>query len=257
MINNCMMKISVITITFNAEQFLRETMQSVLDQSYTNIEYIIVDGKSTDGTVEIIKSFEDGMKAKSIEFRWISEPDSGLYDAMNKGLRMATGDFVWFVNAGDRIFDGTIAQKVTDAFVANEQADVVYGQTQIIDQNGTPCGERHKIAPKDLQFKSLLNGLVVCHQSIVVRRSVAPNYNLQYHYSADYDWVCGALKQSRGNVYIDGYMSKFMISGISAKNRKASWGERYKIMRRHFGLVRTLAAHFVIVLKYPFSRQLK
>ena len=188
------MKISVITITFNAEQFLKETMQSVLKQTYTDIEYIIVDGKSTDGTVEIIKSFEAEMKAKSIDFRWISEPDKGLYDAMNKGLRMATGDFVWFINAGDQIYDSTIAQKVADAIAANEHADVVYGQTLIIDQNGTPCSERHKIAPKNLQFKSLLNGLVVCHQSIVVRRSIAPNYNLQYRYSADYDWVCGVLK---------------------------------------------------------------
>ena len=251
------MKISVITITFNAELFLKETMQSVLKQTYTDIEYIIVDGKSTDGTVEIIKSFEAEMKAKSIDFRWISEPDKGLYDAMNKGMRMATGDFVWFINAGDQIYDSTIAQKVTDAIAANEHSDVVYGQTLIIDQNGTPCGERHKIAPKDLQFKSLLNGLVVCHQSIVVRRGIAPNYNLQYRYSADYDWVCGVLKQSRCNVYVDGYLSKFMISGISAKNRKASWVERYKIMRSHFGLIRTLAAHFVIVLKYPFSKQLK
>ena len=250
------MKISVITITFNAEQFLGETMQSVLKQTYTDIEYIIVDGKSTDGTVGIIKSFEAEMKAKSIEFRWISEPDRGLYDAMNKGLGMATGDFVWFVNAGDQIYDSTIAQKVADAIAVNEQADVVYGQTLIIDQNGIPCGERHKIAPKNLQFKSLLNGLVVCHQSILVRRSIAPNYNLQYRYSADYDWVCGVLNQSRCNVYVDGYLSRFMISGISAKNRKASWVERYKIMCSHFGLIRTLAAHLVIVLKYPFSRQL-
>jgi glycosyltransferase involved in cell wall biosynthesis len=250
------MKISIVTITFNAEQFLRETMQSVLKQTHTDIEYLIIDGKSTDGTVEIIKSFEAEMKEKSIEFRWISEPDKGLYDAMNKGLRMATGDFVWFVNAGDQIFDSTTAQKVSDAIAANELADVVYGQTLIIDQNGTPCGERHKIAPKNLQFKSLLNGLVVCHQSILVRRSIAPNYNLQYRYSADYDWVCGVLEQSRCNVYVDGYLSKFMLSGISAKNRKASWVERYKIMRCHFGLIRTLAAHFVIVLKYPFSRQL-
>ncbi len=250
------MKISIVTITFNAEQFLRETMQSVLKQTHTDIEYLIIDGKSTDGTVEIIKSFEAEMEEKSIEFRWISEPDKGLYDAMNKGLRMATGDFVWFVNAGDQIFDSTTAQKVSDAIAANEQADVVYGQTLIIDQNGTPCGERHKIAPKNLQFKSLLNGLVVCHQSILVRRSIAPNYNLQYRYSADYDWVCGVLEQSRCNVYVDGYLSKFMLSGISAKNRKASWVERYKIMRCHFGLIRTLAAHFVIVLKYPFSRQL-
>ena len=250
------MKISVITITFNAEQFLGETMQSVLKQTYTDIEYIIVDGKSTDGTVGIIKSFEAEMKAKSIEFRWISEPDRGLYDSMNKGLGMATGDFVWFVNAGDQIYDSTIAQKVADAIAVNEQADVVYGQTLIIDQNGIPCGERHKIAPKNLQFKSLLNGLVVCHQSILVRRSIAPNYNLQYRYSADYDWVCGVLNQSRCNVYVDGYLSRFMISGISAKNRKASWVERYKIMCSHFGLIRTLAAHLVIVLKYPFSRQL-
>lgn len=249
------MKLSIITITFNAERFLPKTIQSVVAQSYPNVEYIIVDGKSTDGTVGVINDFEEQIRAKGIDFKWISEPDRGLYDAMNKGLQMATGDFVWFINAGDEIFDVGTAQIVANA--VTDSVDVVYGQTLIIDTNGTSCGERHKIAPKSLQLNSLLNGLVVCHQSIIVRKSIAPKYDLQYRYSADYDWVCGVLKQSRRNVYIDGYLSKFMQSGISAKNRKASWFERYRIMRSHFGLWRTLLAHFAIVLKYPFSKQLK
>ena len=251
------MKLTVITITFNAERFLRKTIQNVLAQTYLNMEYIIVDGKSTDGTVGIIKECEEEFSAKGIDLKWISEPDKGLYDAMNKGLRMATGDFVWFINAGDKIYDNTTAQRVADALADNAGADVVYGQTLIIDQNDEPCGERHKIAPNNLELKHMLNGLVVCHQSIVVRKEIAPIYDLRYRYSADYDWVCGVLEQSRKNIYIDGYLSKFMQSGISAKNRKASWIERYKIMCHHFGIVRTLLAHIAIVIKYPFSRQLK
>lgn len=251
------MKLTIITITFNAERFLRKTIQNVLAQTYQNIEYIIVDGKSTDRTVDIIKECEADFCVNGIDFKWISEPDKGLYDAMNKGLRMATGDFVWFINAGDKIYDSTTAQRVADALADNADADVVYGQTLIIDQNDEPCGERHKIAPVSLEFRHMLNGLVVCHQSIVVRKEIAPAYDLRYHYSADYDWVCGVLEQSRKNIYIDGYLSKFMQSGISAKNRKASWIERYKIMCQHFGVVRTLVAHLVIALKYPFSKQLK
>ena len=142
------MKLSIITITFNAERFLPKTIQSVVAQSYPNVEYIIVDGKSTDGTVGIINDFEEQIRAKGIDFKWISEPDKGLYDAMNKGLQMATGDFVWFINAGDEIFDAGTAQIVANA--ATDSVDVVYGQTLIIDPNGTPCGERHKIAPKNL-----------------------------------------------------------------------------------------------------------
>ena len=202
-------KLSIITITFNAECYLPRTIKSIIEQTYGSIEYIIIDGKSTDGTVNIIKQCEETFLAKGIDFKWISEPDRGLYDAMNKGLQMATGDFVWFINAGDEIYDAGTARSVANA--ATDSDDVVYGQTLIIDPNGTPCGERHKIAPKKLQLNSLLNGLVVCHQSIIVRKSIAPKYDLQYRYSADYDWVCGVLKQSRRNVYIDGYLSKFML----------------------------------------------
>jgi len=251
------MKISIITITFNAERFLLGTVRSIMEQTCTDIEYIIVDGKSTDGTVDIIRKCEENFRTTGIDFKWISEPDKGLYDAMNKGLQMATGDFVWFINAGDKLYDTTIVQQMEDVWADNADADVIYGQTLIIDQNDKPYGERHKIAPNNLELKHMLNGLVVCHQSIVVRREIAPAYDLNYRYSADYDWVCKVLKMSRSNCYINGYLSRFMLSGISAKNRKASWIERYQIMLRHFGLIRTLVAHLVIVLKYPFSKQLK
>ncbi len=249
------MKLSIITITFNAERFLLGTVRSITEQTCTDIEYIIVDGKSTDGTIDIVKECAGEISTKGIDFKWISEPDKGLYDAMNKGLQMATGDFVWFINAGDKLFDNTTVRQVVDAITDN--IDVIYGQTLIIDSNDNPYGERHKIAPNNLKFKHMINGLVVCHQSIVVRREIAPAYDLSYRYSADYDWVCKVLNVSRNNCYINGYLSRFMLSGISAKNRKASWIERYQIMLRHFGLIRTLVAHLVIVLKYPFSKQLK
>ncbi|MCQ2375424.1 MAG: glycosyltransferase [Salinivirgaceae bacterium] len=251
------MKISVVTITFNAEQFLPKTMQSVASQTYSNIEYIIVDGKSTDRTVEQIKEFESELKNSNspISLRWISEPDSGLYDAMNKGLHLATGDFVWFVNAGDKIFDNQTAQHIADAVQANPQCDVVYGQTLVIDHNDNPVGERHKIAPANLQKKHLLNGLVVCHQSILVRKTIAPDYNLKYRVSADYDWTCKVLEVSRQNVFINGYISRFMLAGVSNANRKASWIERFNSMRSHFGLLRTLWAHAIIIAKYPLSQK--
>lgn len=249
------MKISVITITYNAEQVLEKTMLSVLNQTYRDMEYIVVDGQSTDKTMNIVQSFEAKSVEKGLAFKWISEPDKGLYDAMNKGIHLASGDFVWFINAGDKIYDTQTAQRIADAIEKEPDCDVVYGQSLIIDHQDKPLGERHKIAPPHLQKKHLLNGLVVCHQSILAKKSIAPDYDLQYKVSADYDWTCKVLEASRKNVYIDDYISRFMLAGVSSANRKASWKERFFIMRKHFGWCPTLWAHFIIVLKYPFSRK--
>ncbi|MDR1543049.1 MAG: glycosyltransferase [Prevotellaceae bacterium] len=239
--------LSIITVTYNAEKHIERTIRSVLVQSYSDIEYIIIDGKSTDRTVEIAKKFPN--------FQIISEQDCGLYDAMNKGLRLATGDFVWFVNAGDEIFAPDTAQNIADALAKNPEADIIYGQSLIVDENGKPLGERHKIAPEFLTKNSFLNGLVVCHQSILVRKNIAQEYKLKYRVSADYDWVLNAVSRSKKNIYMDEYLSKFMIAGVSAVNRKKSWQERFLIMKKHFGLCKTLFAHGIIVLKYPFSRK--
>lgn len=253
--------ISVITITYNAEKVLEKTIQSVLQQKNCSIEYILVDGSSKDSTVDIIRKYEQEVQLGKFEcvvpsaFRWISEPDKGLYDAMNKGMQMATGEFIWFINAGDKIFNEHTVENIAASLQLKPASDVIYGQSLIIDENDQPLGERHKIAPANLKKRHLLKGLVVCHQSILVRKSVAPLYNLNFRISADYDWTASVLSVSKHNLFINDYISRFMISGLSAQHRKKSWKERFKIMKKHFGLCRTLWAHFVIALRFPFSKK--
>jgi len=256
-----MNNISIITVTYNAEKSLEKTLQSVLKQTDKNFEHIIVDGASKDKTVEIIRKYEElTAKAKdnnykNEQFRWISEPDAGLYDAMNKGIDLASGDFLWFMNSGDKIYDSSTLSKIQQEMRNNPNADIFYGQSLVIDENDNILGERHKIAPRILNKKSLLNGLVVCHQSILVRKSIAPYYDLKYQISADYDWTCEVLSRSQRNVYIDDYLSRFMVGGVSYIQRRKSWKERFYIMKKHFGLTQTLFAHLKITLKYPFSRK--
>ena len=258
--------LTIITITYNAGKFLKNTIENIVNQSNKDFEYLIIDGGSKDKTTEIIRqyknsfysSFEEAQKRETKlcpEICWISEPDNGLYDAMNKGLHLANGQFVWFINAGDKIYDINTMQTVIDTIRQNPSCDVVYGQSIIIDENENIRGERHKIAPKILNKKDLLNGLVVCHQSIIVRKTIAPDYDLQYQITADYDWVCKVLSKSNGNYYINNYISRFMVAGISAQQRSKSWKERYFIMKKHFGLAATLWAHIKIILKYPFSHK--
>ncbi len=240
--------ISIITITYNAERWLERTMKSVLAQTYKEYEYIIVDGGSKDGTVDIIKRLEPQFEGR---LSWRSEPDKGLYDAMNKGIQRAKGDFVWFMNAGDEIYaQDTLAHIVA---AATEDTDIVYGKACIVNAEGVKVSEHHKPTPPNLQRKHLLNGLVVCHQAILVRRSIADKYNTDYRICADYDWVVKAVSASRKNAYLDEYVCKFLTEGVSQKQRKRAWKERFHIMRAHFGLCATLWAHFLIVLKYPFS----
>jgi len=255
------MKISIITVTYNAEKFLERTILSVLHQTCKDFEYIIVDGASKDKTVEIITNYElriingefPGVKPE--QFRWISEPDRGLYDAMNKGMDLATGDFLWFVNAGDLIYDEHTLQTIVNAYSEAPMSDIIYGQCLMIDEHKNALGERHKIAPKQLKKNCLLQGLVVCHQSILVKKTIAPKYNLKYRICADYDWTIRAVEKSKINNYVDQHISRFLIAGFSSQQRKKSWIERFNIMKKEFGWCKTLWAHLIIILKYPFTRK--
>lgn len=242
------MKISIITITYNAAQWLERTMLSVLAQTSKDYEYIIVDGASTDGTVDIIKRLEPQFEGC---LSWHSEPDKGLYDAMNKGIERAVGDYVWFVNAGDEIYSpSTLAHMIA---AATDETHIIYGKACIVNAEGVKVSEHHKVTPPNLQRKHFLNGLVVCHQAIVVSRAIAGKYNTDYRICADYDWCVRAVSASKKNVYLDEYVCKFLTEGVSKKQRKRAWKERFRIMCTHFGIARTLWAHVLIVLKYPFS----
>ena len=124
---------SIITITFNAEQVLPPTLESVKRQSFTNFEHLVVDGASTDGTVKIAE--RSGIKGISV----VSESDRGLYDAMNKGIRRAKGEYLIFLNAGDAFHAPSSLQEIADAIEQGAQPDIVYGQTQIVDADRTAC----------------------------------------------------------------------------------------------------------------------
>lgn len=255
------MKISIITITYNAEPVLEKTMLSVLNQTNTNFEYCIIDGNSKDNTVSIIQKMEQKIQEGAFkgitadQFKWISEPDRGLYDAMNKGIDLSTGDFVWFVNAGDKVYNSDTLQKIYDLIEIEKDCDFIYGQSVMIDEQDHEIGERHKIAPKVLRLNHFLNGLVICHQSVIVKKSIASHYNLNYSIASDYDWVIRAYQNSECQGYIDQYLSKFMVAGVSSQKRQLAWKERFIIMKEHFGVFKTVAAHVYIVLKYPFTRK--
>lgn len=228
-------KISIITIVFNDVKHLEGTILSVLNQTNANIEYIIIDGGSTDGTVDIIKKYADKLGF------WVSEKDKGIYDAMNKGLRAATGDFVWFMNSGDQVHEpDTIAKFIG---LIDETTDVVYGETVLINDSGKILGMRRKKAPENLTWKSFLTGMMVCHQSVLVRREIAPVYDEKYRLSADFEWVLVSLKKARKIVNTHQILSRYLEEGATTQNHKASLKERFRIMKRYFGLLPTVFIH--------------
>ena len=235
-------KISIITVVYNSETLIERTIKSVLEQTYSNIEYIIIDGASKDLTLSIIKNYE------FLISKLISEPDNGLYDAMNKGLALATGDYVCFLNSGDELFNINTLEDIVKS--TNTSPDVIYGETVIVNENGLDIGMRRLEAPKNLNSKSFKYGMVVCHQSVYVKRSIANNYNLKYKITADFEWVLSALEKAR-TIHNTGLIhTRFLDGGLNKKNIRKSLIERFKIMVAHYGLFSTILHHFVISVKF-------
>ena len=233
-------KISVITVVFNGEKHIGRTIESVVGQSYKQVEYIIVDGKSTDKTLDVIGRY------KGVD-QLISEPDSGLYDAMNKALKLATGDYVWFLNSGDQVYGlDTVEQMIAGL---TGMPDIIYGGTMIIDEQQIEVGDRRLKPPAKLTWKSFRQGMVVCHQSIIVKREIAPEYNLEYRFSADIDWAIRASKSAR-LIHNSGLiLSKFLEGGLTRHNIKAGLRERFMIMTGFYGFIPTVLRHFVFGIR--------
>ncbi|MDR2388604.1 MAG: glycosyltransferase [Tannerellaceae bacterium] len=243
---------SVITVTYNAVHCLEETILSVLGQSYPGIEYLIVDGASTDGTVELIQSY-----ASSLAW-WTSRPDGSLYEAMNTGLQQATGDYVWFVNAGDRIHGVDTAREMADRICAcPSPPDILYGETALIDSRGRFLGMRSLRSPKSLSWKSFRTGMRVSHQSFLVRRTLAPAFDLRYRFSSDVDWCIRCMKRSGAIVNTRLVLSDFLEGGLSTKRRAASLRERYHILCRYYGWPLATLLHGWFALRFLAARRLK
>lgn len=241
-------KFSVITVTYNAEKVLEDTILSVISQTYHHVEYIIVDGASKDGTMALVEKY-----ANRID-RVVSEPDKGLYDAMNKGISLATGDYLCFLNAGDSFHEDDTLQKIVHSISGNELPDVLYGETALVDAQRHFLRMRRLSAPEVLTWKSFKQGMLVCHQAFFPRRGVVEPYDLKYRFSADFDWCIRIMKKARTlhNTHLT--LIDYLEEGMTTQNRKASLKERFRIMAKHYGLLSTTLHHawFVIRLVLKF-----
>ncbi|MDF2456948.1 MAG: glycosyl transferase [Cytophagaceae bacterium] len=241
--------VSVITIVYNGGDLLEGTIQSVLKQDASHLEYIIIDGGSKDQTLDIIKKYSD-----QIDY-WISEPDKGIYDAMNKGLKASTGEYVWFMNAGDHIHGDDV---LTAIFAKEKDADVYYGEANFVKENRELIGTRSEIStrklPEALNWKNMMYGMVVCHQSFIARRSLANAYDTSYRCSADINWVIEVLKKSKKTVHTHRILSDYLVGGFSMKQQKLAWKERFQIYTHHYGLLKNLWATSYIVVRHAMHK---
>ncbi|MGF1923394.1 MAG: glycosyltransferase family 2 protein [Bacteroidia bacterium] len=232
-------KLSIVTIVYNNAAGIERTMLSVLNQTYTNIEYIIIDGASTDGTKEIVQKYGERLT------KFISEPDKGLYDAMNKGLALATGDYVLFMNSGDEIY---ATETVAEVFASAPSADIYYGETEMFDENWKSLGQRRHRAPEHFDWHSFKFGMNVSHQAIYIKRSLTEPFDLRYKYSSDIDWILKAAKKSSNIVNTHLYVAKYLIGGVSKQKHLASLKERFKILSHYYGFIPNLINHLFIAL---------
>lgn len=242
-------KFSIITVTYNAGKVLEDTIQSVITQTYKNVEYIIVDGKSTDGTMDIVNRYREHIHTI------VSEPDKGLYDAMNKGIDLATGDYLCFLNAGDELHEDDTLQLIVHSLNGEKELpDVIYGETAIVDEEGHFLRMRRLSTPEHLTWKSFQHGMLVCHQAFMPRRDLAVKYNLKYRFSADFDWCIRIMKKSRvlHNTHLT--IIDYLNEGMTTCNHKASLKERFHIMCHHYGTASTIMRHMGFAVRMVYKK---
>jgi len=232
-------KLSVITIVYNNVKDIERTMLSVLNQTYPHIEYLIIDGDSNDGTKDIIFKYKNRLS------QFISEKDRGIYDAMNKGLALATGDYVLFMNSGDEIYS---PETVKEIFDTAPGADIYYGETEMYDEHWKSLGQRRHQAPETFDWHSFKHGMSISHQAIYVKRSLAVPYDLRYKYSADIDWIIKVAKNASSIVNTDSYVAKYLVGGVSKQKHLASLKERFRIFSKYYGLIPNLVNHLWIAI---------
>jgi len=213
--------ISIVTVVFNDRGNLEKTILSVLSQTFSNIEYIIIDGGSTDGTVDIIRRYEDRIA------RWVSEPDKGLYDAMNKGIGLASGDWINFMNAGDCFFDqdtvSTVARHMQD------DADLIYGHCQMVF-----CPD-FSVIWKTGNTKDLWKGMIFRHQSLFTRTSVckAVMFDLSYRIAADFTFIYSCFQKRYRFLGLGLTVSSVVLGGLSDVNLVQGLLENRRVVLEH------------------------
>lgn len=207
---------SLITVTYNSGKTLCDTMQSVLNQSYPHIEYIVVDGGSVDDTPEIIKVYETLFEGR---MRWVSEKDSGLYDAMNKGITMATGEVIGIINSDDLLMDVTVIERVVACLKSDHTVDAVYGDLDYVACEDTSRVVRHWISGRQRPFAK---GWHPAHPAFYVRREIYERcgvFDLDFKFAADFEWMLRLVERERIKLfYLPQTLVKMRLGGVTNKN---------------------------------------
>lgn len=252
------MKFTIVTCTYNAAAVLKRTLDSVHQQTWPDVEHLIIDGCSKDDTATMARHYAetDADDENGHEVTVISEPDRGLYDAMNKGLARATGDYVVFLNAGDAFPAADTLESVASYVADGEELPaVLYGDTDIVDAEGRFLRHRRLSPPDELTWRSFRYGMLVCHQAFYARTDIARAtlYDRSYRYSADVDWCIRVMREAGERhltlrrvplVLVD-----YLDGGLSVKHHHASLRERFRVMTTHYGLVTTIVMHAWFALR--------
>ncbi|MFM2269600.1 MAG: hypothetical protein RL757_3041 [Bacteroidota bacterium] len=244
---------SIITVVFNGLDLLKGTMESVAAQRFGDYEHLIIDGASKDGTPQYLAEIAS---QKDSKIRFVSQPDKGLYDAMNKSFGLAKGDFLLFLNAGDHFFDTTTLENLAKNITP--QTDVIYGEVMLVDDARTHIGTRSQLSPQRLPdaltWQNMRFGMVVCHQAFLVRRQMPPPQYIPQNLSADIDWVIRCLKNSRQTVHSHQIIAEYLMGGLSKKRHHQSLKDRYQILKNHFGFFPNILAHAWILARAAFFK---
>jgi len=236
--------ISLISVVYNDKDNLESTIRSVLAQQTDNFEYIIVDGGSTDGTLSVISRYESDID------HVISEPDKGIYDAMNKGISVARGKYLNFLNAGDSYFDSSCLQKVEQALV-KDKPEILYGKAAYLA--GTPEESYSYVVGEQVEGKELFSSIPICHQVMFYQRSLFQEFGLysqELRIVADYEWLIRYYKERKnlaGMSFFDEVLVKYPMTGLSFLNLGEVGKERLKVAKQHFSPKYILVNYWILI----------
>jgi glycosyltransferase involved in cell wall biosynthesis len=219
--------VSIITVSYNSSRTISDTINSVLNQTYHNIQYIVIDGSSTDGTIEIIKSFSNRIS------KFVSEPDKGIYDAINKGIKLATGDIIGILNSDDFFYDDFVVEKIVNAFIESD-TDTVIGDVQFVDPKKTSRVVRYYSSKKfnPLKFKY---GFMPAHPSFYAKRGLFEKlgyYKTDYKIAADYELLIRFLYINKIKYrYLEMPFVSMRTGGVSNNSLSSNWLLNKEIVR--------------------------
>lgn len=231
--------ISIITVCYNSEKTIEDTIESVLNQTYENIEYILVDGRSIDNTLDIIKSYENEAKEKGIIYKWTSEPDKGIYDAMNKGIEMTSGELIGVINSDDW-YELDAVEMVAKSYIStNKKLCLIYGDLNYI--------KNEKFYKREGNSFEFLPEKMIGHPSCFVKKETFLKYkkfNLKYKCAADYDFMLKLFKGKEKYLKLDRVLANFRMGGATDEDY-TSKNETLKIQ---------LENNYISKKKYLFKR---